>query len=140
MTPDDIAESLLWFLESNPSDLNAVLEHFPVEVVKECQVAGWLWVQTPHLLFFLTSEGIKRLRSGGRKRKPLPHLAWKHNPHEMTAERAIALFAPPRSPLLTPEGHLVNERTQKPQRYKDIAQPVVKKQDHLPTKTTITRI
>lgn len=131
----DLAESLLWFLEGNPSEMSKVFEHFPIDIVKAANGAQLIWFQPSDLTFFITHRGIDELRSRGRKRKPLPHLTWKENPHEMSADRAIELFAP--SQKLTPaqaEGLLVNERPRKPPRFKQLAPFSVKKQKHLPRK------
>lgn len=139
-TIDDVAESLLWFLESNPSPMEEVFKHFDQETARNLCRSRMIHFQGKDCHFFITHHGIAFLRSRGRGRKKLAELSWKHNPHEMTAERAIELFAPSSSsPTVTAEGVLVNEI---PRKAKPIKKPhylspapfTVKKSKHLPKK------
>jgi hypothetical protein len=126
------AESLLWFLEANPSELPKVLEHFDIEIARSLCKSRMIWFQGHDLTFYITHAGIGYLRSLGRGRKKLSNLSWKHNPHEMTADRAIELFAEgPKA--LEGEGVSIVPRSPKP-RYKQISTFIVKKSKHLPKK------
>lgn len=133
------AESMLWFLESNPSPMEKVFEHFDQPTAQMLCRARLIWFQGNDCHFYITFRGRQLLVDSGHGRKRLPNLSWKHNPHEMTAERAIELFAPQgRSPLLTSEGVLVNETPRKV-KYRKLPDFTVSKAKHLPRKPKCQR-
>jgi hypothetical protein len=131
---DDHAEAMLWFLESNPSERGKILEYFDEATAKMLAQSRMVHYQSEGELFFITHRGISFLRERGRGRKVLAELSWKHNIHEMTADRAIELFAPQTpSPLITAEGVLVNESPRKP-KFQKVKAPTYAKSKHLPKK------
>lgn len=131
---DEQAEAMLWFLEANPSPMGKVFEHFDEVTATLLCRARMLWFQGIDCHFYITHRGRQFLMEHGHGRKRLSNLNWKHNPHEMTADRAIELFAPQGpSPLLSANGTLVNEKP-KPVVYRRLKDFTVSKAKHLPRK------